>query len=210
MNLKEFSNLVKEVIKQKISTETFNRINELPMGTSNYNFGFVLRDKSVLVKSPLKSMSVAFEIANRMVQNRDYTLSLKVSSEGKSKTVSKTFGADINVEKARKELELSSEADRVFYEIATTDDFEITNSEFEGTVVKFKDENNARRFLQLFVGLFPFVETEQNSKKVEINCELSIEKYERFKKEQTKKGTLKCVVKIDDNIIGAKSGTFLF
>ena len=210
MNLKEYSKMVKEVINKKISTETFSKINELPMGASSQNFGFILRDKTVLVKSSLKSLSVAFEIANRMVQNRDYTLSLKVSSDSKSKTVSKTFSSETNVEKARKELEASAEADRVFYEIITTDDFEITSSEYEGIVVKFKDETLARRFLQLLTGLFPFVETEQNSKKVEIICELNIEKYEQFKKEQTKKGTLRCSVKIDDNAMGAKSGTFIF
>ncbi len=210
MNLKEFSKIVKELIKKDISNETYHFIRNLPEGKTNYNFGFILQGKSVKILSPLRSLPVAFEIANRIIPQEDYTLSLRVLSNGKTKTISKTAHSTTHIEELKENMLMGTDVERIFYEILTTDDFEITYSEYEGTIVRFKDETLSRRFLQILIGLFPFVEIERDNKRVEIQCTFEIEKYEHFKKEQKKRGNLKCVIKVDGENVGTKLGSFIF
>ncbi|MCD6576147.1 MAG: hypothetical protein J7K73_03230 [Nanoarchaeota archaeon] len=211
MDLKEFSKIVKEIINESISENTAEFIKKLHEGTTNYNFGFMILDnKSVKIMSPLRSLPVAFEIANRMLPQKDYTLSLRIFSDGKTKTISKSAHSSINVDTLKKELLLGTNADRIFYEIVTANDFEITYSEYEGTIVRFNEEKQAEKFLQLITGLFPFVEVNKENKKVEVYCSFEIEKYDGYSKDIQKKGKLKCTIKIDGSPAGTKLGSFVF
>ena len=86
MNLKEFSKIVKDIIRKEISNETYHYIRSLPQGKTNYKFGFIREDKLVKILSPLRSLPIVFEIANRILPQKDYDLSLRVLSKGKTKT----------------------------------------------------------------------------------------------------------------------------
>jgi len=211
MDLKEFSNIVKEIISEDISEDTFEFIKKLYDGTTNYNFGFmILNNKSVKIMSPLRSLPVAFEIANRMLPQKDYTLSLRVYSDGKTKTISKSAHSSISVDALKEELLLGTDVNEIFYEVITTNDFEITHSKYEGTIIKFINEELSGKFLQIIAGLFPFVEVNKESKKLEIFCSFNIEKYDGYNKNIQKKGKLKCTIKVDGESVGTKLGSFIF
>ena len=45
---------------------------------------------------------------------------------------------------------------------------------------------------------------------IEVNCVFEIEKYEAYKKEQKKRGNLKCTIKVDEKALGTKIGSFIF
>ena len=210
MNLKEFSKVVKEIIRNQISNETFHFVKGLPEGKTNMRFGFIREGKLVKILSPLRSIPIAYDVANKILPQKDYTLSLRISSEGKTRLISKTGHGSMSVDELKKDILLGAQAERIFYEILTTEDFEITYSEYEGTIIKLNDESHAKQFLQIMIGLFPFVETKPESKKVEINCAFEIEKYDTYKKEQKKRGNLKCRIKVDDQSLGTKIGSFIF
>ncbi len=210
MELKKFSNIVKEIIRKKISDETKKYLQELPVGKTNYKFKFELDNKTVRVLSPLRSLPTIFEYANRIMPQKDYTYSLRVLKETKTETISKTFTPQIHVEKAKKEILIGENVQRIFYEILKTEDFKITYSEQEGTIIKFNNSDIARRFFQILVGLFPFAEVSKENKTLFIDCTLSLEDYEEFRKKLSKKGHVKCSISIDGKTIGTKSGVFIF
>lgn len=209
MNLKEFSNIIKGIMENSINNKTYNFVKSLPEGESNYNFVFTKDKDSIKISSPVKSFSTIFEIANRAFNQEDYELSLRILIEGKTKTISKKGHSTIPVEKLKNEMLFGIKVDKIFYEIATTKDFKITYSEYEGTIIKFNNKKTDN-FLQLLMGLFPFVDAEKNSKKIEVYCTFKIEKYNQFRKEQKKKGELKCIIKIDGNTLGTKLSSFIF
>ncbi len=209
ISLKEFSNIAKDILSNNISDMTYAFINHLPIGITNYNFGFILEGKSVKILSPLESLSVAFETANIIKPQQDYTLSIRILSQGATKTISKSAHSKIKVERLKEEILTGAAANRIFYEIITTEDFEITHSEYEGTVVRFKNEDAARRFIQLLVGLFPFAEFKRDDTKAKIFCTFDIQKYDGLKKGIEKKGRFTCKISINDKIIGTKSSSFI-
>ena len=210
MNLKEFSNIIKEIIGNNIDNETYNFIKKIPEGESNYDFVFIKNGSFIKISSPIRSFSTAFEIANRAFHQKDYELSLRISSEGKTKTISKKGHSSKSIKKLKDEMLFGIKADRIFYEIASTERFNVTYSEYEGTIIKFKDKIEADKFLQLLIGLFPFVEIKRDTKSIEIHCTFSIGKYNQFGKRQKKKGELKCLIKIDRGILGTKLSSFIF
>jgi redox-regulated HSP33 family molecular chaperone len=209
MNLKGFSNAVKEIIKKQISPATIALVKTMPLGETNYKFAFILQGKNVKIASSLRSLPAIFDIAKRILPSVDYNLTIRIQSD-KTKEISKRVSVGTSIEKLKEEMLFGQDAVRVFYETITTDDFEITYSEYEGTVIKFSDENVARRFLQISVGMFPFVDIEKENKNVEITCTFSIEKYEKHKTDISRKGNVKCLVKADGEVLGTKSGTFIF
>jgi hypothetical protein len=92
----------------------------------------------------------------------------------------------------------------------TTEEFQIKFSEYEGTILQTNDEETARRYFQLLVGLFPFVEAEKDTKQAKVECAFNIEKWDSFRKEQKKRGTLKCTITLDGNLMGTKGNSFVF
>ena len=210
IDLREFSNIVKDVMSNNIDDFDYAFVNQLPLGETNYNFRFSLEEKQVRIISPLRSLPTAFEIANLVTPQKDYTLSMRILSEGKTSTISKSAPAKIKVDKLKEEVLTGTKADRIFYEILTTDDFEITFSEYEGTIVRFKDESIAKRFMQLLVGLFPYGEFKKENKNVEVHCKFAVEKYDGLKKGIQKKGKLSCKVIIDGYPAGTRLSSFFF
>lgn len=209
MELIQFSNLVKKVIRKNITKEIEEYLIELPIGNTNYKFKFELDNKTVRVLSPLKSLPTVFEFANRIAPQKDYTYSMRVLKESKTDTLSKTFDVNSPIEKTKKELVAGEEVQRVFYEILKTEDFKITYSEQEGTIITFEEPDKARRFFQTLVGLFPFADIGKENKSLFVDCSISIENYKRFKKEDTKKGLIKCSISIDNETVGTKTGAFI-
>jgi hypothetical protein len=210
MNLYDYSTVVKEIIRGKPTKTALGFVKQIPLGISKKTFGFMLSGKTVKINSPLPCLTAVFISANRILPQQDYTLSLRVAAEGKTKTVSRRFAAEIPIEDAKKEIGFGQSFERTFYEILTTDDFEITNSEYEGTILKANDEDTARRCFQAMMGLFPFVESERETKQVKIECEFDIKKDELYGKDEKKRGTLKCMISLDGEGTGTKSNTFVF
>jgi hypothetical protein len=210
ISLKEFSNIVKNIIANKIDDITYAFINQLPLGETNYKFRFILDKNRVKILSSLRSMQTAFEIAKIMFPQKDYTLSIRLLSGGETKTISKSAPIRTSLEKLEEEILSGMKVDRIFYKIATTEDFEITFSEYEGTIVNFKDELSARRFIQLLAGLFPFIELKKENKIIDIHCKFLIEKYDGVKKNIEKKGKLSCKVTLDGYPMGTKLSSFFF
>lgn len=209
MELIKFSNLVKRVIRKKITGETKNYLQELPIGKTNYKFKFELENKIVRVLSPLKSLPTVFEFANRIIPQKDYTYSIRVLKESKTSTLSKTSSVNTPIEKTKQGITSGEKIQRIFYEILKTEDFKITYSEQEGTIITFKEVDDARRFFQTIVGLFPFADVGKENKSLFVDCTISIEEYERFKKKDTKKGMVKCSITIDNTTVGTKTGAFI-
>jgi len=71
MNLKEFSNIIKEIIGNNIDNETYNFIKKIPEGESNCDFVFIKNGSFIKISSPVRSFSTAFEIANRAFHQKD-------------------------------------------------------------------------------------------------------------------------------------------
>ena len=210
MELKKFSKLVKEVIRKNISAEIAEFIKELPIGKTNYKFMFELNGKSVRILSPLRSLPTIFEFAKRIIPQKDYTYSARILNENKTNTLSKTSPAGIPVEKTKENLLAGENVQRIFYETLKTEDFKITYSEQEGTIIAFNDADSSRRFFQILVGLFPFAEVKKENEKIKIDCSVSIEDYSEFRKKHQKRGTIICSIEIDDEKIGTKTGVFIF
>jgi hypothetical protein len=210
MKLEEYSTAVKEIINGKPTKATLEFVKQLPLGKSNNAFSFQLSGKVIKMNSSLKSFSAIYQSVSRMNPQQDYTLSLRLSVGGKSKTVSKRFSSNVKVEDAEKELYDHFNAERIFYEIITTDDFEITNSDYEGTILKAENEETARRYFYTFMGIFPYVELERDSKLVKIDCEFDIKKDDLYGKDEKKRGKLNCNISIDGESAGTKSNSFVF
>ncbi|MCD6547046.1 MAG: hypothetical protein J7K22_00670 [Nanoarchaeota archaeon] len=194
MNLKEFSNMVKEIINQKISLKTLDFLKELPQGETNYVFGFLLEENSVRILSSVRSMPTIFQMLKNIMHVNDYNYSIRIiTQDGKAKILTKT--AVSYVDDIKKELLLGEKVNRVMYEKITTEKFEITFSEYEGTIVKFKEKEQAEKIFQIIVGLFPFIELEKDNKKVKVTC--------KFNKKENNV-TLDCIIEIDGKGIGTK------
>lgn len=210
MNLYDYSTAVKEIIRGKPNKSTLEFVKQIPLGITKKTFGIMLSGKTVKVNSPLPCLTAIFISANRVLPQRDYTLSLRVAADGKTKTISRRFAADTSIEDAKNEIAFGKNFERIFYEILTTGDFEITNSEYEGTILKANDDETARRCFQAMMGLFPFVEVERETKQVKIDCEFEIKKDELYGKDEKKRGTLRCMIFLDGEGTGTKSNTFVF
>lgn len=210
MHLLKFSKTVREIVDGTPTKDTLDFVKQLPMGITTYTVGFILSGKIIKVLSTIKSFPAVYGAANRLLPQKDYTISLRVSANGKTKTVSKSFPASTSIENAKKNLLEGQNAERIFYEILTTDDFEITFSEYEGTVLKLNDETLARRYFQTFLGLFPFVNLEKETKTLKIDCEFEIKKYDAYRKEEQKQGRLSCKIEIDGNAVGTRGNNFVF
>ena len=210
MKLDEFSNAVREIIRGNPSTQAIEFVKTLQNKTTVKIFGFLLSGKTVKVMSPLRSIPAVTSLMLRAMPSKDYDYSARVQENTQTKVLSKRFASGTDVDKAQKELFFGKTIDRVFYEIVTTEDFEITFSEYEGTVIKTDSEETARRCFQAVLSLFPFAESEKNSKQVRIICEFDIQPYDRYGKEQKRKGSLSCRIEVDGKGIGTKGNNFVF
>jgi hypothetical protein len=211
MDLIDYSSAIKEVINGKPGTLAMQMLNELPLGRTKKLFGFVLGDKTIRVMAPTKDlMQPIFNILNRAMPQDFYDYTIRVSAEGKTKTLSRRGHPAVSLKRLYDEMHEVSTFERTFFEILKTNDFEVTNSEFEGTIIKSDDQALLRRVFQLLTGLFPFAEIERDTKRVGIECSFEVEKDELTKKEQKKKGTVVCDIIIDGKQVGSKSSSFFF
>jgi len=210
MDLIGYSMGIKEMIRGR-GDHALELANELPMGTTKKLFGFALGNKTIHVISPTRDVTqTIFDILNKAMPQEYYDYSLRLTEETKTKTLSKRGNSSIPISKLKSEITSGKTLIRIYYEMLTTQDFEVTNSEYEGTIIKSNDETLLRRVFQLLVGLFPFAETTKETKKVGIDCVFDVEKYEGFKKEQTKRATVLCNITMDGKRVGSKSATFMF
>ena len=104
---------------------------------------------------------------------------------------------ELNID-ALKPAGVSTLKEQILSGIITTDDFEITFSEYEGTILKANDEQTARLFFQAITGLFPFVEPDKDMKRVKVECEFEIKKDELYGKDDKKRGKLSCTITVND------------
>ena len=109
-----------------------------------------------------------------------------------------------------RELVEENGIDRVFQKTISTKDFEISSSEFEGTVVKCNDDSKLRSYFQMICGIFPFVDASRDTHKVGVEFIFEIQEYSGYKKPQQRKGSLKCIITRDGEKIGTKSNFFMF
>lgn len=210
MDLIGYSMGIKEMVRGS-GIHALELANELPMGTTKKLFGFALGNKTIHIISPAKDvMQTIFDVINKAMPQEYYDYALRFTEESKTKTVTKRGHHLIPIQKIKNEITTGKTLIRVYYEILTTPDFEIKNSEFEGTILKCNDDELLRRVFQLLAGLFPFVETTRETKKIGIECTFDVEKYEGFRKEQKKKAYLVCNLTMDGKQVGSKSATFMF
>jgi len=210
MNLIEYSNGIKELLKGRPGPSALQLVNDLTMGENRKLFGFVISDKTIQIIAPTKDVVQSlFDMLNKTMPQDYYDYTIRVTEESKTKTISKRGHPAISIKTLKEDMLKGGNFIRIFYEILTTPDFEITNSEFEGTLIKCNDSALLRRVFNLMVGLFPFVETERETKKVGIECIFDIQKYD-MRKEMKKKGTLICNITLDGRPSGSKSSTFIF
>jgi len=210
MDLIGYSLGIKEMIRGS-GNHAIELANELPMGTTKKYFGFAVGNKTIHVIAPTKDvMQTIFDILNKTIPQEYYDYSIRLTEDSKTKTISKRGHPSIPLKKLKNEMTTGGTLIRIYYEMLTTPDFEVTNSEYEGTIIKCKDDELLRRVFVLLVGLFPFVETTKETKKVGVECNFDVGKYDAFKKEQKKKATVVCNLTMDGKPVGSKSCTFTF
>jgi len=210
MDLKKYSTYVKELIRGTPTYEVFDFVRTLPVGVTRQDFGIMLSGKTVKVKSPFHSLQAVFDIANRIMPQKDYTLSLRVLVDGSTKILSKIAQAQSTIDEVKIQIVEGEQIDRTYYEIINTDDFEITYSEYEGTVLQAKSTDLARQFFQAMVSLFPFADVGKENKQLEVECEFKIDELKSFSREEKRRGDLRCSILLDGKQIGTRGNIFIF
>lgn len=210
MNLIDFSTAVKEIVRGKISDKTTEFLKELPDGVVVKKFGFALNGNTIQVASPFRSLPAITKMVLRASEHDDYNYTIRVQGDGQLTNLTKRFVSAVDVDAAQKELLLGKNVDRAFYEIVATPDFEIKYTEYEGTTIKANDPEQARKYFQSLMGLFPYVELEKTHKKVKMEFEFQKEAYKEFRKEPAHKGHLSCAIELDGMPAGTKGGSFIY
>ena len=207
MNFLTYSTGIKNLLAGIVTEEVAEIIKGLSIGEKKIVFSFLLGERTIKIISPFTDIQSIFEVLNRASPQREYDLSLRILVGGKTKFLSKRGYPEIPVDRIKKNL--SYGADKIYYEILSTNDFEITSSEYEGLVIKCDDLIKLKRYFRLLVGLFPFVEFKKDSKRIKIECIFDVENIQRVN-ETKKKGFLKCIIFVDEEQIGIKSKAFIF
>jgi len=210
MNLIEFSNAVKEIVRGKVSDKTTEFLKTLPDGVVTKKFGFVLNGNIIQVVSPFRSLPAITKMVLRASEHDDYNYTIRVQGDGQMTNLAKRFVSAVDVDAAKKELLLGKNTDREFYEVVATPDFEIKYTEYEGTTIKANDPEMARKYFQSLMGLFPYVELEKQHKKVKMEFEFQKQAYKEFRKEPAHKGHLSCAIELDGTPAGTKGGSFIY
>ena len=210
MNLIEFSNAVKEIVRGKVSDKTTEFLKTLPDGVVTKKFGFVLNGNIIQVVSPFRSLPAITKMVLRASEHDDYNYTIRVQGDGQMTNLAKRFVSAVDVDAAKKELLLGKNTDREFYEVVATPDFEIKYTEYEGTTIKANDPEMARKYFQSLMGLFPYVELEKQHKKVKMEFEFQKQAYKEFRKEPAHKGHLSCAIELDGVPAGTKGGSFIY
>lgn len=210
MNLTDFTAGVKQIIRGNCGKEALALANELPIGRTTKIFGVSIGGNMLRVIIPFNDLQGIFDIANKALPQEFYDYTIRVTSDGKISNVSKKCMFSTPITEIRKKLIEHAKADRTFYEIIKTDDFEITYSDYEGVIIKAEDEMMLKRLFQVFSGLFPYIDLEKDTKRVGVECTFEVEKYDAFKKEQKRKAKLSCNLLRDGKVIGIKGNTFIF
>jgi len=210
LSLRDYSTAVKEIIRGNPGKQAEELVKTLPDGVTSKAFGFAISGKTIKILSGVPSLWSVFEVINRISPQKDYDFSMRGIFDGKTKVISKRANAKMNTDELKREMFVGGAMDRIFYETIITEEFQIKFSEYEGTILQTNDEETARRYFQLLVGLFPFVESEKDTKQAKIECVFNIEKWDSFRKEQKKRGTLKCTITLDGNMMGTKGNSFVF
>jgi hypothetical protein len=210
MDLLGYSSGIKEILRGNNGTNAVALINELPVGKTQKIFGFALGNKNIHVIAPTRDvLQTLFDVISKAIPQDHYDYSIRVTEDNKVRTISKRGHPSISIKKLKDEMTAGGgKFQRVFYEMLTTNDFEITNSEFEGPMIKCDDEALLRRIFMLLSGLFPFAETTKETRKVGIECNFEIETYE-VRREQKRKGKLVCNIILDGKQVGSKSNSFI-
>lgn len=210
ITLTEFSNMVKEVVRGKISEKTIEILKTIPDGETIKKFGFMTNGSSVTVASPFRSLPAITKIILRASEQDDYNYAVRMQSEKQIVNLTKRFTSGVDVDDAKKELLLGRTADRIFYETVSTPEFEIKYTEFEGVTIKANSPEQARKYFQSLMSLFPFVELEKHNQKIKMEFKFQKEAYKEFKKEPAHKGHLSCAIELDGAAAGTKGGSFMY
>lgn len=210
VGLKEYSEYVKDLIRGTPTQEVVKFVKSLPEGTTKHKFGIYLSGKTIRLKSPFYALPAVFQIAKKVSPSKDYELSLRILQGHDAKIISKNAPEHESVKQAKKELLEGQSVDRIYYEILKTEDYEITYSEFEGTIIQANEYETIQKLFHALVGLFPFADVGKENRKLEVFCEFNIDELKKFKKKQDYRGDLKCTIYLDEEPIGTRGNSFIF